>query len=320
MLPDVPEPPSEGASSHVAGRRSSRRWLTVAVLVTVACVLALGIQFANLLELPTLASDRPGQATDARQGALVVAVARTPGGPGEWSNWARIIRVLSEELEVPVTVRYLSKEDEAARVIAQDKVDIAFVCAHHYVDLTEDGVSEGLVTPVIGGSTMSSSQLVVRSADLAGGIEDLTGSIVAVSDKSSLGGFAYLSYLVKQHGGQPEGYFSELRLGETQEQNLHDVLAGKARATVINTAQVPSLDLSTIRVIEQSEPFGCPPVVVRSDMDPELRDRILAILIAMDMDTVLPEGSAIDGFEKLDPREYAFARELRGACGHHAEE
>lgn len=319
-MPQAPEPPTEPDASRGLRVASSRRWLFVAIGVTALCLLVLALEFANLLSLPTVGSGLNAQPEKPTEGTLVVAVARTPGGPGEWSNWARIISALESDLGTSLTVRYLAKEDEAAKIIAKDEVDIAFVCAHHYVDLSEEGASEGLVTPVIDGSTMSTSMLVVRVDDPANGIVDLKDSVVAVSDKSSLGGYAYLSYLVKQRGAEPAGFFSELRLGETQEQNLRDVLEGSARATVINSAQIGSLDVSGVRVIEESEPFGCPPVVVRSDMDPDLKSRIRAALLEMDMASVLPTGSAIEGFEPLDPAEYAFARELRGACAHHAED
>lgn len=319
-MPDVPEPQGEAAPNETARRQSSRRWLAIAVGVTVLFLAVVAFEFSNLLALPTLESDTAERMGESGEGALIVAVARTPGGPGEWTNWARIIRVLSDELDVPLTVRYLSKEDEAARIIAGDKVDIAFVCAHHYVDLVDEGASVGVVTPVIDGSTTARSQLVVRRDDPALSVEDLADSVVAVSDKSSLGGYAFLSYLLQQRGTQAQDYFSELRLGETQEQNLRDVLAGDARATVINTAQAGSLELSGIRVIEESEPFGCPPVVVRADLDPGLRSRIEEVLLGMDMAVILPQGSAISGFEVLDPAEYEFARELRGACAHHAED
>jgi len=319
-VPNLSEPANEPTSIDSPHPRSSRRWFFIAIAVTLVFVAVVAYEFSNLLALPRLSSETSEKSGVSSEGNLIVAVARTPGGPGEWSNWARIIRVLSDELDVPFTVRYLSKEDEAARIIAEDKVDIAFVCAHHYVDLVDDDACEGIATPVIDGSTTSRSLLVVRTDDPARGIEDLAGSLVAVSDKSSLGGYAFLSYLLQQRGTQAEDYFSELRLGETQEQNLHDVLAGDARATVINSAQTASLDLSGVRVIEESEPFGCPPVVVRADLDPELRDRIQQALLGMDMGVILPEDSAIDGFERLDPAEYEFARELRGACAHHAED
>lgn len=319
-MPQAPEPPSGFDSPRPARIRSSRRWLFVAIGVTAVCLLVLALEFANLLSLPTVGSQASSQLAPVPEGSLVVAVARTPGGPGEWSNWARIISELETELGTSLTVRYLAKEDEAAKIIAKDRVDIAFVCAHHYVDLSEEGASDGLVTPVIDGSSTSRSMLVVRADDDAQGIEDIKGSVVAVSDKSSLGGYAYLSYLVKQHGAEPAGYFSELRLGETQEQNLRDVLEGTARATIINSAQIGSLDVSGVRVIEESEPFGCPPVVVRSDMDPALKAKIRSALLKMDMEAVLPAGSVIEGFEPLDPAEYAFARELRGACSHDAED
>ncbi|MRR11992.1 phosphate/phosphite/phosphonate ABC transporter substrate-binding protein, partial [bacterium] len=248
---------------------------------------------------------------------LTVAVARTPGGPAEWSNWTIIIKHLSDEIGQPLSVRYLSKEDEAAEVISSQDIDIAFVCAHHYVDLAEDGVCVGVCTPIISGSSTTRSLLVARSDDVAASVGDLKGATIAVSDKSSLGGYAYLSYLTKKDGMTPEEFCGELRLGDTQEQNVRDVLEGTVRATVVNTAQVAGLDMSRVKVLEESEPVGCPPVVVASDMAPELRERIRDILLSCDVESLLPTSSVVDGFKPLDSSEYEFAYELRDACGHH---
>lgn len=312
-------PVTQGARSPGSTRSTSSVWLVAALVVTAVCAGLLTAQLVGFLRFPF---DDPAIApaeVGAPEGALVVAVARTPGGPGEWANWARIIRELSHQLGRPLTVRYLSNEDEAAEVITEDRVDVAFVCPHHYVDLSEAGTCEGLVTPVISGSATTRFVILVRPDDPATCIEDLKGSHFAVSDKSSLGGFSYVAYLTKARGAKPEEYFSELTVGETQEQNMQDVLEGRVRATVASSVQVVAWDMSQFKVIEPSEPIGSPPVVVAADLAPELKDEIARILIDMDMPATLGEGSAIEGFETLDPASYEFAARLRGACGHHDE-
>lgn len=296
---------------------SSRWWLVAALIATaIAAVMAV----VTLDGLIRWEADGPGTvATEPIDGAstLTIAVARTPGGPGEWTNWARVIKNLSEELQRPVSVRYLSKEDEAAAVIAEEDIDIAFICAHHYVDLSAADEVVGLCTPVMGGSTTSHMWLITRADDPAESFEDLAGSIIGASDKSSLGGYAYLSYLAQERDVETMEFFSEVRLGDSQEANMHDLLAGDIRATVVNSAQVLSWDMSQFKVIEESLPIGCPPVVADEDMPAELRERIIQVLLAMDATSILEEGSGIDGFEAIDDAEYAFARDLSNACGHH---
>ncbi|MDZ4064641.1 MAG: PhnD/SsuA/transferrin family substrate-binding protein, partial [Coriobacteriia bacterium] len=229
----------------------------------------------------------------------------------------RVIKYLSEELHRPVTVRYLSKEDESAAVISSEDIDIAFVCAHTYLDLTDSGAAVGICTPIIDGEHTSQMMLLVRADDPAASFKDLADSAAAASDKSSLGGYSYLQYLAGEHGVRVDEYFSELRMGETQETNLRDVIAGDLRVTVANSAQTADWDLSKLKIIEMSPPRGCPPVVVSSDMDPDLRERVRRILLEMNTDTLLPSDSHIDGFVELEHADYAFADTLRRACGSH---
>ena len=259
-----------------------------------------------------------GASTAAPAGdLLVVAVARTPGGPAEWANWARVIKEMSDELDVPVSVRYLTKEEEAATVIASEDIDVAFLCANNYLRLRDEGVVTGLCSPVIAGDHMTTSMIVVSADDEAECLEDLEGAVVAASDKSSLGGVAYLTTACDALGVEPEEFFAEVRMGETQEANMRDLIGGRIRATVVNSAQVAAWDLSGFKVIESSRPFGTPPVAVAADMDPELKAQVREFLLNFDPET-LPDESNIGGFVALDDKDYEFAEILRYACGDHS--
>lgn len=308
------DPPRETITQE---HTSSRWWLVAALIATAIAAVMAVVTLDGLIHWEADAGETVSSAPIDTGSTLMIAVARTPGGPGEWTNWARVIKTLSEEIQRPVSVRYLSKEDEAAAVIAEEDVDIAFICAHHYIDLSAAGEVIGLCTPVMGGSSTSQMWLITRADDPAESFEDLAGSVVASSDKSSLGGYAYLSYLAQERDVELIGYFSEVRLGDSQEANMHDLLAGEIRSTVVNSAQVLSWDMTQFKVIEESPPIGCPPVVADEDMPVELRERITRVLLDLDVESVLTEDSAIDGFVAVDDAEYAFARELSNACGHH---
>lgn len=309
--------PASQREEIVQPHYSSRWWLVAALIATaIAAVLAV-VTLDDLIHWQAASPGTEAAAPIDSASTLTIAVARTPGGPGEWTNWARVIKYLSEELQRPVSVRYLSKEDEAAALIADEDVDVAFICAHHYLDLRDQGEIVGVCTPVMGGSSTSNMWLVVRADDPAEGFEDLEGSAVAASDKSSLGGYAYLSYLAQERDDEMLEYFSEVRLGDSQETNMHDLLAGDIRSTVVNSAQVLSWDMSQFKVIEESPPIGCPPIVVDEELPADLRERITQVFLEMDTSSVLSEDSVIDGFEPLDDAEYEFEEVLRGACGHH---
>lgn len=140
---------------------------------------------------------------------------------------------------------------------------------------------------------------------------------MAASDKSSLGGYAFLNALAVDHGTTPEEHFSEVRLGDAQESNMRDLLDGEVRATVINSAQVASWDTSGFKTVEESGAFATPPVVVDAEMDPELREAIEEFLLGFDP-SILPPESHITGFVELDDADYLNAERFRDACGQHA--
>lgn len=315
---------TNGQEAHASGpadepgvrpRRRSSQILMVAIAVTVVVAIV-----GALSVYPLLMSDPEDAAApvgSAQEGAVVVAVARTAGGAGEWSNWARVFSYLSDQIGRPVTLRYLTSEEEIEDVLADEPIDLALVCPHQYVDLAEQGRAKGVVTPVISGSPLTSAMLVVAADSPVTTFEDLRGRRIAVSDKTSLGGYAYMMWLCERHGVDAAEYFAEVRLGDTLEHNARDVLAGEVDCTVVNASQLASDD-SRLRVVERSPEYGTPPIVVVSDIDAATIDAIRDALVAFDPDIDLAGAkTTISGFVPTDPEAYEFVRDLRDACGHH---
>jgi phosphonate transport system substrate-binding protein len=307
-------PDDAGASAHAR----SNRWLFAAIAVTVVGAVALAVAVAGLFggHEPGASSGTVAVAGEEPE-ALLVAVSRTPGGPGEWENFARVIKYLSDELQRPVAVRYITEEEVAADVIRDEEVDLAFVCAHIYLDLLEEGKVEGLVTPIVDGTPDTRAMIVVRDDSDLETWEDLRGTAVAVSDKSSLGGYAYLQWYAEQRGVELREFFREVRLGETQEANLRELADGGVDATVVNSVQVVHRDMSEFRTLQESEPFGAPPIVATNRLDPETSAQAKEALIAFDAESRLSEDSAIDGFVAAETVDYSFEEILRHVCGDH---
>jgi hypothetical protein len=119
---DAPRVTKPSPESFRESHRRSSRWLALAVVGTVVGVVLLYGAFSNASLMPTqqpvLSPEKPA----LHEGNLVIAVARTPGGPTEWVNWAQVISYLSEALGQPVVVRYLTEEDEAAGVTMEANI------------------------------------------------------------------------------------------------------------------------------------------------------------------------------------------------------
>jgi phosphonate transport system substrate-binding protein len=265
-------------------------------------------------------AEEPMEPTDLRETSateFVVLVARTPGGSREWTNFTRVIGYLSEEVARPVSVRYVPHEDEAGEILRAEEADVAFLCAHMYMDLRDAGLVEGIAVPVVDGQAETTMRLVTDPSSGIEDFEDLRGRTVAVSDKSSLGGQAYLLWLCGERKVTPEAFFGEIRTGETMEENVGAVLAGDADATIVNRVQLSAEKAAQLRVIEESPPYGSPPVVVSTRLDAETRNRVRDALLGFDPTGVLPEDSRIDGFVPVSEVSYAFEDILRIQCESH---
>lgn len=299
------------------GRRLSAAWLRVAVLATGLAVVA------GLVLIGDLADSVKGPAEsntslDATEAAsLMVVVARTPGGPGEWGNFARVIGYVSEQIGRPIAVRYVPREDEASAVVRAEEADVAFLCAHMYLDLVDAEVVRGIAVPVVDGESECRMQLVVRNDNAGWAFEDLEGRSIAVSDKSSLGGQAFLLWLCGEKGVEVTDYFSAVVTGETMEENLAALIAGEVDATIVNSAQLSPERRASLSVVESSPRYGLPPVVTSTALDPAIRQSILEALLMFDADEHLPADSRIDGFVAIGSVDYAFEQVLRVQCGEH---
>ncbi len=302
--------------------RPSSRWFAAAMAATLVGVLLVALALRSEAKVDagveTPQAFSPG--VPESEEPLTIMVARTPGGAGEWANWARVIKYLSAELDTPVRVRYVAKDQESSEVMASEEVDIAFVCAHQYLTMLDEGLARGLCTPVVDGASTTRQLLVVRAEDDAQTIHDLEGAQVACSDSSALGGMSFLYYHSRQSGIDPEEFFGSILTGDTQQQNIHDLLAGRVRATVVSSVQALDYDMTKMKVVESSEPIGLPPVVCSASMSEHLAQRVVDALVSFNADVELPATSRIDGFVVLDPLAYEYADRIRDACGHHAHE
>ena len=292
---------------------ASRRWLVAAITATVCGAILLVYVLTSLWPGGGI-HDAVPIAYEESTSALVVVVSRTPGGPGEWDDFTRVIGYLSRELDRPVRIRYLTNEEDVPEVVTTEDIDIGLICAHHYFELAREGVIKGVVTPVVAGTSCTRHQLIVRADSEYRGLSDLRGSVVAASTKSSLGGWAYLQWMCDQEGLDLDTYFGEVRLGATQGIHIADLAAGRIDATVVNTMQVVHTDMSPFRVLAESPEFGAPPVVVDSTLDPETVTAIREALLAFDPEDELPGDSFIDGFVPVESVDYSFQTELAEAC------
>ncbi|MBI3098646.1 MAG: PhnD/SsuA/transferrin family substrate-binding protein [Planctomycetes bacterium] len=168
--------------------------------------------------------------------------------------------------------------------------DLAFVCTYPFVRGERTFGMQVLVSPIRNGSDSYHSLVVVHSSSTAASLLDLRGRRFASSTSFSTSGWVYPATWLLDHSEDPEHFFSEHLLTDSHDRSLEAVATGYVDGAAVVSrvyermvADDPSL-AGKVKVILKSPPFGAPPLVVHPEMDPDLRARVLRVLLSMHED------------------------------------
>lgn len=163
---------------------------------------------------------------------------------------------------------------------ARDEVDVGFMCAPSYRDLTS---VELLVAPVFtdsraGHRPVYFSELVVRSGVTASALHDLAGRRVGYNDAGSLSGYGALVEHLESDAVPVElvhtgGHLASL---EMLGHGAIDAAAIDSN-TLAGRGGLPD----GLRVIETWGPYPTQPVVARRTLEPQRRADLRAALVSM---------------------------------------
>ncbi len=202
-----------------------------------------------------------------------------------------------ERASLRVEARVSGPEKGIEDPFSQDVTDVGFMCAPSFVWLQElrpPPVELLGVAPVFGDERTSGRpvyfcDVVVRRDGPIWSFAELRGRSWAFNDRCSLSGYySLLSQLAKM--GTDERFFGRVCRSGSHLNSIESVVRGEADAAAIDSnvlsmrlREVPSLR-EKLRVIESWGPFPIQPVVVRSGLPKELKERVRASLLMIDAD------------------------------------
>jgi phosphonate transport system substrate-binding protein len=262
--------------------------------------------------------------TAAEHPALQMAVAAILSPLGTAESYRELADYLGSELERPVELVQRRTYAEVNALVAQQEVEIAFVCTSAYLDGATAQEMELLVAPEIDGQTTYYSQVIVPATSTTHSLGDLRGKTFAFTDPMSLTGRVYPTTLVRQIGQEPEQFFGDLFFTYSHERAIDAVAANVADGAAVDSvvlryafARDPDLQ-SKIRIIHTSPPFGMPPVVVPATLPAREKMRLQQILLDMS-DNVqgqqVLERLGIERFVLTEDSAYDSARVLVAEAG-----
>ncbi len=227
---------------------------------------------------------------------------------------------LAEKLGTPTLLKQRRTYEEINELLAREKVQMAFTCTGGYLSGRKAFGLELLAVPVMNGKTRYRSYIITRAENLARSLADLKDSVFAFTDPLSLTGYIYPTAKINQMGLTTTDFFQKTFYTESHDKSIEAVATGVADGAAVDSLifdalrKQPDSFAGRLKIIERSEEFGMPPVVVPPGLSVKLKRKLLKVLLSMDHD---PEGRKVlhslgmDGFVLPDPELYRSAILLR---------
>jgi phosphonate transport system substrate-binding protein len=208
------------------------------------------------------------------------------------------------------------------------ETDVGFLCSPSFFwlrELERPLVELLLAAPVFSdgrtqGQPVYFSEVVVYREIPTRSFLDLRGSSWVYNDPCSLSG--YYSLLKKlAEVEEDERYFDRVCCSGSHLESMGMICRGEADAAAIDS-NVLRIKLKSspelgeqLRVVESWGPFPIQPVVIRADLQPELKERLSAALLALDVNLRVSPPSPDSGWSSSQPSPTSTTGPKNRPCG-----
>ena len=265
---------------------------------------------------------------DARHGeetgetVLRIAVGSVVTPKRGFTYYKQLVGYIGEQLGQKARSLDTKTYSELNKLFRDGGADLAFVCSMPYVYGKRHAGMELLVAPQVRGELVYHAYVIVPTDSKAKSLQDLKGGTFAFCDPLSNTGTLVPTYMLQKLGETPDSFFRKYTYTYA-----HDKTIKVVGQKVVDGGAVHSLvweyekrsgtgDAGRTRVLEKSEPYAIPPVVVREDLDPQLKTRLKDILLKAhedDKGRKILEGMMIERFVHIEDSAYDSIREMEKA-------
>ncbi len=211
--------------------------------------------------------------------------------------YRQLIDYIGAKLGSPVEMVQKENYDEMDRMLERGDVEIAFLCSGPYVKDHSKFGAELLVAPHSSSQPFYHAYIITHKDSPIKDMAGLKGKRFAFTDPKSNTGALVPTYMVaKEFGVKPEKFFSEVMYTRSHDKSVEAVAKKVVEGASIDSliydyaAKKNPVYTSQTKIIRKSPPYGIPPLVVRKETDPVLKNKIKNILLNMHTD---PSGKAV---------------------------
>ncbi len=266
------------------------RYTLVLLLIFIFALLILGCEKNNeykFVDLSEKVAPESQNVSSTIPKQLRVAVAAMVSPKETLVYYEELLKYIGEEVGYEVVLIQRKTYSEVNELFPKRLIDLAFVCSGPYANEQEKYKFEGLATPIVRGKPYYQSYLIVQKNASYNSLEDLRGKIFAFTDPDSNTGTLVPRFWLYQKNEAPDSFFNRVIYTYSHDNSILAVAKGLVDGATIDghkwefyNAKNPYFTSKT-RVIKKSDYFGSPPLVASSFLQPQLKDSIQKVILAM---------------------------------------
>ncbi len=223
---------------------------------------------------------------------LKVAIGAMTSPKETLTYYKDFINYISEKLGIRIEFTQRKTYDEVNLLIENEQVDFAFLCSGAYVEPEVRNKVELLAVPVINGKPFYQAYIITNKVRTEiSKFEDLRGRTFAFTDPLSHTGHYYVLKKLNDSGETVKNFFSKSIFTNAHDNSIQLVDKGTIDGATIDGLiydylyKVNPERVKNVRVIEKSEYFGIPPIVIQKNIDRSLKEKIRKIILDMHNDS-----------------------------------
>ncbi|MDP3314164.1 phosphate/phosphite/phosphonate ABC transporter substrate-binding protein [Lutibacter sp.] len=234
--------------------------------------------------------------------------------PRETLNYYKdLLNYITKELNYEIEFKQRKTYEEVNELLFKNEVDLAFICSGAYVIEKDKNNIELLVVPISNGKPFYQAYIIVHESSKITSFEELKGKSFTYTDPMSNTGKLYALKRIKDLGQNEDAYFKS-----TMYSNAHDNSMQLVAKKIVEGATIDGLiydyaakyypeKVKGIKIIEKSENFGIPPIVVPTELDAITKQKLKKIFLEIHQDSVgkkILDKLMIDRFEEGKDENY----------------
>ncbi len=223
---------------------------------------------------------------------VYIAIASMTSPKETYMYYGELIDYIADKVGHPIYIKQKKTYDEVNKLLENSEVDFAFICSGAFVGEYKKGAVKLLVAPEIDSTIHYHAYIIAQKESEIKKFEDLKNKSFAFTDPLSNTGRLYpLKKLAQVHQSEDDFFL------KTVYTYGHDISIQMVNRGIIDGASVHGLifeylslyhpeKVENIKIIEESEKFGMPPVVIPATLKQSKVNKYREIFLNIHHDSI----------------------------------